>query len=254
MASSQVRPHSRLKTWTIAGLLVLGAGAYLFIPAVSENVHRSLAVLSMGDMGALRAYILSFGIWAPVASGVLMILQAVIAPLPAFVITLANGTLFGAFWGGLLSWSSALAAALICFFIADGLGRPVVERLVGQAGIRLADRFFRKHGKYAVFVARLIPIVPFDPISYGAGLTRMSVVDFALATGLGMIPAVLVYSWLGEQLGMANIWVWAVIAVSVLLAGSLVFRVFARNKDGGGGEVEEGSQNDPGPSHGGARP
>ncbi len=230
MESLQVRPHSRLKTWTIAGLLALGAAAYFFVPAVSENIHRSLAILSMGDMGALRAYILSYGIWAPVASGVLMILQAVIAPLPAFVITLANGTLFGAFWGGLLSWSSALAAALICFFIADGLGRPVAERLVGQAGIRLADRFFRKHGKYAVFIARLIPIVPFDPISYGAGLTRMSVVDFALATGLGMIPAVLVYSWLGENLGMTHIWLWAVVAVSVLLAGSLVFQVFARKK------------------------
>ena len=222
----------------IAGLVALGAMLYFFVPAVSENINRSLAILSMGDVQALKAYILSFGIWAPVASGVLMVLQAIIAPLPAFLITLANGTLFGVFWGGLLSWSTALAAALICFFIGQGLGRPVVERLVGQAGIQLADRFFRNYGKYAVFIARLIPIVPFDPISYGAGLTRMSVLDFTVATGLGMIPAVLVYSWLGEHLGMAHLWVWAVVAVSVLLTGSLVVHVYARKKASGGGGPE----------------
>jgi uncharacterized membrane protein YdjX (TVP38/TMEM64 family) len=39
-----------------------------------------------------------------------MVLQAVAAPLPAFVITFANGLAFGAFWGGLLSVFGATVA------------------------------------------------------------------------------------------------------------------------------------------------
>jgi uncharacterized membrane protein YdjX (TVP38/TMEM64 family) len=44
-----------------------------------------------------------------------MILQAVVAPLPAFLITFANASLFGAFWGAALSWTSAMAGAALCF-------------------------------------------------------------------------------------------------------------------------------------------
>jgi uncharacterized membrane protein YdjX (TVP38/TMEM64 family) len=38
-----------------------------------------------------------------------------VAPLPAFLITFANASLFGAFWGGALSWFSAMAGAALCF-------------------------------------------------------------------------------------------------------------------------------------------
>lgn len=61
-----------------------------------------------------------------------MILQAIVAPLPAFLITLANAALFGAFWGGALSWFSAMVGAGLCFCIARALGREVVEKLTGR--------------------------------------------------------------------------------------------------------------------------
>ncbi|MFQ5912946.1 MAG: TVP38/TMEM64 family protein [Nitrospinota bacterium] len=230
MESGQVRARSLAKMWMGAGIIALAAAVYLAVPAVSNHVNRAVTLLSMGDVPALKAYVLSFGVWAPVASGLLMVLQAIIAPLPAFLITMANGMLFGAWWGGLLSWTSALASALLCFLIADALGRPVVERLVGRRGLRLADNFFQNYGTFAVLVARLIPIVPFDPISYGAGLTRMPVRRFALATGIGIIPATMVYSWLGENLGAADLWLWGAVALSVLLAGSLMFRLFVRKR------------------------
>ena len=63
-----------------------------------------------------RAYIASYGALAPVVSAVLMIFQSVIAPLPAFLITFANGLLFGVWWGAALSWSSAMLGATLCFF------------------------------------------------------------------------------------------------------------------------------------------
>ncbi len=62
-------------------------------------MDRAAALLGRGDVSGLRDYILSFGLWAPVISALLMVLQALVAPLPAFVLTFANGLAFGTFWG-----------------------------------------------------------------------------------------------------------------------------------------------------------
>ena len=77
-----------------------------------------------------RAYIAGYGALAPVVSAILMIFQSVIAPLPAFLITFANGLLFGVWWGAALSWSSAMLGAALCFYIARFLGRPVIGQRV----------------------------------------------------------------------------------------------------------------------------
>lgn len=119
-----------------------------------------------------------------------MVFQAVIAPLPAFVLTFTNGLLFGWGWGTLLSWSSAMLGAALCFWIARVLGRPVVERLVGGSkALAVSDLFFARYGNRAILIARLLPFVSFDLISYGAGLTPVSFWRFLVATGIGQLPA-----------------------------------------------------------------
>lgn len=173
--------------------------AYLFVEPFRSEVNRAAGVLASGDIEAVREYILSYGAWAPVVSASLMVLQALAAPLPAFLITFANGLAFGAFWGGLLSLASATLAAAISFGVSHALGRSVVEALVGGESLGSADRWFERRGAYAVLVARLIPVVSFDIVSYAAGLTRMGFWKFLLATVVGMAPATFVYSYLGEN-------------------------------------------------------
>ena len=76
------------------------------------------------DPQAMREYIAAYGPLAPVISALLMILQSVAAPLPAFLITFANGLLFGVWWGATLSWSSAMLGAALCFLSLDTLAAP----------------------------------------------------------------------------------------------------------------------------------
>jgi hypothetical protein len=52
----------------------------------------------------------------------------------------------------------------------------------------------------AFFHPELIPFVSFDIISYGAGLTKMSLRNFTLATFLGMLPLTFVYNYFGAIL------------------------------------------------------
>ncbi len=186
---------------TATVVIVASVLAYNLIPGVRLWTSTAVDVLARGDIEYVRDYLLGFGVWAPVVSAALMILQAIAAPLPAFVVTFANGLLFGWAWGALLSWSSAMAGAALCFWIARSFGRPVVERLAGgSSALEVSDLFFERYGDRAVLISRLLPFVSFDIISYGAGLTPIRFWRFFWATGIGQLPATIVYSYLGQNL------------------------------------------------------
>ncbi len=198
----------------LIGLIVLGiyhkrVWAYLLeLTAVFQNIET------------VRAYIASYGALAPVVSAILMIFQSVIAPLPAFLITFANGTLFGFWWGSLLSWSSSMVGAAFCFYIARALGIQRITALVSKPAVDKANDFFEKYGTYAVLIARLMPFTSFDVVSYFAGATRMRFLGFWIATGIGQMPATLVYSYLGESASPHIKWILfgfgIVVAISII--------------------------------------
>ncbi len=204
--------------------------AYLLSAEFRSEVDRAAAILSRGDVAGLREYILSFGAWAPIVSALLMVLQALMLPLPAFVITFANGLAFGTFWGGVLSLVSASVAAALSFWISRLLGRGPMEVLVGSASLGSADRWFFHWGTYAVLIARLVPVVSFDVVSYAAGLTRMQFSGFMLATAVGMAPATFVYAYLG---GRAPQYVQVLLVVfGIMIAGAVVAAIVRRRKQG----------------------
>lgn len=219
----EAKPKS-VKLAVIRNLVILavicGIIALLYFTSDRFQMHAQfiVKVLSRGDLASLKEYLLAWGAWAPIISAAIMILQSVVAPLPAFIVTVTNGWLFGAFWGTLLSWSSAMAGAMLCFYIARGFGRPAAERFVNKKAMTFIDGFFHRYGSNSVLIARLIPIVSFDAVSYAAGLTPITFFGFIVATGIGQLPATIVYSWLGQNISTsAKIGLWAVAGVAALL-------------------------------------
>lgn len=190
--------------WIKKFVLILGIGAaiasYYGIPSVKETMNLVFKMFASGDFGIVKDFIASWGAYAAVISFGLMIFQSIAAPLPAFLITFANANLFGWWQGAILSWTSAMAGAALCFYIARVLGRDVAEKFTSKAGLKQVDAFFEKYGKSTVLVCRLLPFVSFDLVSYGAGLTSMSFGSFFLATGIGQLPATIVYSYVGGML------------------------------------------------------
>lgn len=203
-------------------ILLLAAAVFLLLFFTVPSFHDWFVNIFdlFRDPQAMREYIAAYGPLAPVISALLMIFQSVAAPLPAFLITFANGLLFGVWWGAALSWSSAMLGAALCFFIARYFGRPLVVKLISESALAASDGFFERYGKHAVLIARLVPIVSFDVISYGAGLTGMGFLGFWLATGIGQLPATILYSYLGDgATGTIKILFWAfgiVIAISIV--------------------------------------
>jgi uncharacterized membrane protein YdjX (TVP38/TMEM64 family) len=207
-----------------AGLTLLVA-ILSFSPEVRQGVSHAIDLVLRGDLTGLRHYLRGFGIWAPLVSVALMQVQAILAPIPAFPLMYANGLVFGALWGGLLSWVSILLSAILCFGLARVLGRPLVERLVSPGGLAWADRLLGQVGPFALFLGRLVPLTAFDLLSYGAGLTPMRLGPFCLATGLGMTPAIFLSAAAGAT-GLRSPWALAggLLAIAALAGLALLLR------------------------------
>lgn len=229
-AGLDARTMRRARLGAALGAAAVFGGLYLFSQGFREEVGRAAAVLGRGDVSGIRDYVLSFGLWAPVASTLLMVLQALAAPLPSFVITFANGLAFGTWRGWALSLFGHTLAAAVCFGLSRALGRTPVEVLVGKAGLESADRWFARWGMYAVLVARLVPGVSFDVISYAAGITRMSFRRFIAATALGIFPQTFVYSYLGHR-APEQVRLFLVFS-AIVVAGAVVVAVVGRGRRG----------------------
>ncbi|MGH2587034.1 MAG: TVP38/TMEM64 family protein [Dehalococcoidia bacterium] len=229
-------PGTKIRLVQLALVLTVAAafgGAYLFSDGFRAEVGTAASVLGTGDVTVLREYLRSFGVWAPVVSLLLMVLQALAAPVPSFLITFANGLAFGLFWGWLLSIAGHVLAASVCFWIARGLGRGPVEALVGRLGLESADRWFAKWGMKGILLTRLVPLISFDAVSYAAGLTRIGFRRFIVATTIGTAPQALAYVYLGQK---APQYAWMLMVVAVLatvgVMGALLLQRRARGDRG----------------------
>ncbi|MFI3171933.1 MAG: TVP38/TMEM64 family protein [Eubacteriales bacterium] len=205
-------------------LLVL-IGLYFFAAEFNTKVNEIIVIFASMNVESVAEYIRSFGIWAVVVSFLLMVFQSVAAPLPAFLITFANAAIFGWWQGALLSWSSAMAGAILCFYIARIAGRDAVEKLTSKLAMNSVDEYFARYGKHTILICRLLPFVSFDFVSYAAGLTAMGTVPFIIATGLGQLPATIVYSYVGGMLtGSAQVVVTALLIIFALLTLTVLLK------------------------------
>lgn len=127
-----------------------------------------------------------------------MIVQALAIPIPSEFILICGGAAFGLLSGWLVGASGSVAAAFISFYISRKGGRSVAMRFVGERGIEFADNWFNRWGVWAVLLGRFVPFIPFDVISYSAGLTQMKFRSFIIPTVIGTLPRVLFYAFLGD--------------------------------------------------------
>lgn len=200
-------------------VVIAAVAVYFLVPSVNKVMNKVFAMFASGDFTVVRDFVASYGAYATVISFLLMIFQSIAAPLPAFLITFANANLFGWWQGAILSWTSAMAGAVVCFYIARILGRDVAEKLTSKSGLAQIDTFFERYGKNTILICRLLPFISFDIVSYAAGLTSMSFMSFFIATGIGQLPATIVYSYVGGMLtGGAKLFVTALMILFALSA------------------------------------
>lgn len=212
--------------------VLLGAiAAYFINPRVNEMAGRIFQMFASGDFEVVRDFVSSFGPLAMMVSFFLMILTLVFPPLPAFMVTFANASFFGWWQGALLSWTSAMVGAAICFYLARLFGRGFVVKVATNTGLRQVDAFFQRYGKQSILIARLLPFISFGVVSYAGGLTPMAFVPYMVATGIGQTPSTLIYSYVGGMLtGGARMLVSGLLILFALSILASVLSGMFRNK------------------------
>lgn len=176
--------------------LLIAATAVALVVALEWRFQILGPLARALDPARLESWLGDAGPLAPLLFIAVMAL-AVVSPLPTIPLDLLAGRLFGPLPGTLYSVVGATLGSLVSFQLARWLGRDFVARfLKGHIHFcqRCSDRLLSK----IVFLGRLLPIAPFDLLSYGAGLTRMSASRFAAASFLGMLPLTFAYNAAGD--------------------------------------------------------
>lgn len=180
------------------GIFIIIALVLYLLNWILEDTNN---LLSQGSVGQVVDLIQSWGVAAPLLSILLMIFQSISAPVPAFLITGANGAIFGIFWGVVISWIGAMLGGILSFFLARWFGETFVKKMIKSATLwEKVDQISSKHGFKVILIGRLLPFISFDLISYAAGLSKMKIAPFCIATGIGMLPGTLAYVLLGNQM------------------------------------------------------
>ena len=179
---------SRLRKWS--GIVL---GLLLVISLVAQERVRDLVfefVAWVRDLGFAGALV--YGLAYVVAT---------VALLPGLVLTLGAGFLYGPLWGALLVMICSMAGATLAFLLARTWWRPwVLRKLQGRSAMLALDERMADEGWKIVFLLRLSPLVPFSLLNYLLGVTRLPLREYVGASIVGMIPGILLYSYIGSAL------------------------------------------------------
>ena len=144
--------------------------------------------------------IIRLGIWGMFLFIGVMAIQGLLVPIPSELVLLSAGIIWGFWIGGIRGIIGSMAAGLLCYYIAYKGGRPLAEKFVGESALNMADHFIEKYGTAAILIARLLPFVAFDPISYISGVLKYPIKKYTLATFIGSIPRAFFFAFLGASL------------------------------------------------------
>jgi membrane protein DedA with SNARE-associated domain len=140
----------------------------------------------------------------------LMGIESACIPLPSEVIMPFSGYLvstgrFKLIWVALAGAVGCNLGSLVAYYVGAWGGRPLAEKYgrlvwVSRHDLEMADRFFARYGNWAVFIARLLPVVR-TFIALPAGIARMNLLRFNIYTFLGSLPWCWVLAYVGYKLG-----------------------------------------------------
>jgi membrane protein DedA with SNARE-associated domain len=184
---------------------------------------------------------------------ILMTLESASLPIPSEVVLPLAG--YAVYLGKMNLWLAVadgtlalLVGALIDYYLALKLGRPVVYRLMGRVGVSAArlddgERWMSSKGASTVFIARFIPGLR-AAISIPAGLLRMKLRTFVILTSLGSFLWSFILIYIGYSAGplwqnaLGSLSVVADQAALVIIAGiSILYMVYFLRPSAGRAQV-----------------
>jgi uncharacterized membrane protein YdjX (TVP38/TMEM64 family) len=155
----------------------------------------------------LSAQVLAFAQWVKTlgALGPLVFVVgyalAVVGFVPASLLTIGAGTIFGVVAGTAWVFIAASLGACAAFALARTVARGAIERrILANPRFAAIDRAIARDGRKIAVLLRLSPVIPFTLLNYALGLTRIRFADYAIAC-IAMLPGTLLYVYIGSLVG-----------------------------------------------------
>lgn len=181
-----MKSKTRLALAIAVAFALLACSRYLHLQDILRN-----ALDAIGRLGP----------WGPIAFILLYILACVLF-IPGSILTLGAGAVFGVVRGSVIVSVAATLGAAAAFLVGRYLARDWVSRRIeGNAKFKAIDEAVAREGWKIVLLARLSPVFPFNLLNYAFGLTRVSLRDYFFASWAGMLPATVMYVYLGSLAG-----------------------------------------------------
>lgn len=178
-------PRSTLAIARLVVLVLILVGVGITLAIVGTSGARDL----LTDVGESN--------WG-FAAFVVVYALAVVLLVPGTVATFTAGAVFGFPQGTAAALAGATIGATLAFTISRTMGREGARWLFGDR-LTSIDAFIGRNDFSSILVLRLMPVVPFNLLNYGSGLTSVRLSRYVLASVIGMAPATLLATGLGEQ-------------------------------------------------------
>jgi len=164
-----------------------------------EPIRDAVSAAFAGDLGQMRSELDSLGAAAALVLVGIALVHAIV-PFPAEFPTAAAGFVFGfaiAFPLMVVAWT---LSCLVAYALARGIGPPLLDRLAGKERMEATDKLIARGGWPILLAGRLIPVVPYNLVSYAAGATRVPLGRFTWTTAVGAAPLTALTALLGARL------------------------------------------------------
>ncbi|KHN03444.1 TVP38/TMEM64 family membrane protein, partial [Glycine soja] len=139
----------------------------------------------------------NLGPWGPLAL-IAAYIPLTVLSVPASVLTLGGGYLFGLPIGFIADSIGATVGAVAAFLLGRTIGKSlVVSRLKDYPQFRLVTIAIQRSGFKISILLRLAPFVPFNMLNYLLSVTPVPLGEYTLASWLGMMPITLALVYVG---------------------------------------------------------
>jgi uncharacterized membrane protein YdjX (TVP38/TMEM64 family) len=197
---------SRLSDWRRSGRVALAvclAGVISLGIITAWISPERVTAAAEGLIQCLRG----LGVRGAAIYAALQVFVAVSGILPASLLGIAAGAIYGFTPGFLLAAASTLTGAVLSFFLSRSLFRPTIEHLVARRPrLRNLDALVMRDGWKLVCLLRVSPVMPFSATSLVLGLSQIRLRDYAIGT-LASLPALCGFVFIGT-LADTSLYTW----------------------------------------------
>lgn len=209
---------------------------YIKIAVIIAIAVASFFVVRNISLEEIKAWVLGHGAWA----AVIYVATFVILPIfffPVPVIVLAGGTIFGLFKGSLYTMIGVLINTPIMYFIGRFLLKDFVHKFVNNhmsAKLRSAlESTNQKVLSLVLFIIRLSPIFSYNLVNYISGVTEINFLPYILTTIAGVLPGVIVFINIGEnvlKVGSKEFFISLSFLLLLVLISAIISKLFLKNE------------------------